>query len=190
MNFLNIDFSAFNFFKLLRIQVGFFFSLKYKGYSSSEPLIHLPNVHFNDANQLTSSVDFQLKMVIWLKKDGLGETPAFLILMTSNLELCRWKCPLEIGHTTASKSKEPMCTYISWVHGKPFHKDSRLGATFKRSALYWFHGCLVIQLESLWLYLSIRLRKICLRRYPTKFSLVGTIKVQPSQLIDSQETDQ
>lgn len=67
---------------------------------------------------------------------------------------------------------------------------SSLGATFKMSALYWFHECLVIQLETLWLYLSIRLRKLCLRRYPMKFSLVGTFKVQPSQLIDRRKTDQ
>lgn len=142
-------------------------------------------------------------MVIWLKKDRLGKIPAFLILMTSKLELCQQEYPLETGHILLLNLKnlyvpilvEYMVKVEPWdigailVHAWFWDRfsGSSLGETFKRSVLYWFHGCLAIQLESLWLYLSIRLRKTCLRRYLTKFSLVGTFKVQPSQLIDRQK---
>lgn len=178
--------------------------LKYTGHNSSSSYSSA-QLSFQWCKSMDSSVDFQLKVGIWLKRDGLGKTSAFLILVTSSLELCKQECPFETGHTTTSKSKEPICTYVNWVYRKGrtlIHRShpesawfwdrsvgSSLGVTFKKSALYWFPECLVIQLETLWLYLSIRLRKLCLRRYPMKFSLVGMFKVQPSQLIDRRKTD-
>lgn len=99
------------------VNLVLFFSWNTQG-TAPLPLIHLPSFHFSGANQLDSSVDLQLKGGIWLKKDGLGKTPAFLILMTSSLELCQREYPFETGHTTISKSKEPIGTYVSWVYGK------------------------------------------------------------------------